>query len=83
MENKGWFVHFEWVVVLVTLIGGFYMIDSKIDAVRQDTSMRVASQCERTDKLYEMWVTTQKEIYDLRVDNNQKFYDLLNRENKG
>ncbi len=66
MENRNWFVHVEWVVVLVTLLGGFYLLDGKIER-----------QGERTDKLYELYVTTQKEIYDLRVESNQKFYDLL------
>lgn len=47
MENKNWFVHVEWVVVLVTLLGGFYTLDSKIE--RQGA---------RTDKLYEMYVKT-------------------------
>jgi hypothetical protein len=44
MENKNWFVHVEWVVVLVTLLGGFYMLDGKIE--RQGA---------RTDRLYEMY----------------------------
>ena len=31
-DNKTrWSIHVEWAVVLITLIGGFYMIDSKID----------------------------------------------------
>jgi hypothetical protein len=50
MENRHWFVHVEWVVVLVTLLGGFYMLDGKIDR-----------QGERTDRLYEMFVQNQRE----------------------
>jgi hypothetical protein len=57
MENKNWFVHVEWVVVLVTLLGGFYMLDGKIE--RQGV---------RTDRLYEMWCDTQKEIKQIYVD---------------
>lgn len=45
MENKNWFVHVEWVVVLVTLLGGFYLLDGKIE--RQGA---------RTDRLYEMFI---------------------------
>jgi hypothetical protein len=51
MNDKNWFVHVEWVVVLVTLLGGFYLLDGKIE--RQGA---------RTDRLYEMYVDTQKEI---------------------
>lgn len=58
MENKNWFVHVEWVVVLITLLGGFYMLDGKIDR-----------QSERTDRLYEMYCAAQKDnsekFYDL------------------
>lgn len=50
MENKNWFVHVEWVVVLVTLLGGFYLIDGKIER-----------QSARTDRLYEMFIDLVKE----------------------
>ena len=49
-ENKNWFIHVEWVVVLVTLLGGFYLIDGKIER-----------QGERTDRLYEMFIDLIKE----------------------
>lgn len=49
--------HLEWAVLLVTLLGGFYMLDGKIER-----------QAARTDKLYEIWVDTQKEIKDLYVE---------------
>lgn len=54
MENRNWFVHVEWVVVLVTLLGGFYMLDGKIE---RSTSAQSA----RTDKLYEMFIEIVKE----------------------
>ena len=57
MENKNWFVHIEWVVVLVTLLGGFYLLDGKIER-----------QGQRTDRLYEMWCETQKEIKQIYID---------------
>lgn len=50
MENKNWFVHVEWVVVLVTLLGGFYLLDGKIER-----------QGNRTDRLYEMFIDLVKE----------------------
>lgn len=50
MEKRNLFVHIEWVVVLITLLGGFYTLDRKID--RQVT---------RTDRLYEMFIDLIKE----------------------
>jgi len=50
MEKNNWFVHIEWVVVLVTLLGGFYLLDGKIER-----------QGERTDRLYEMFIDLIKE----------------------
>lgn len=52
--KTNWFIHVEWVVVLVTLLGGFYLLDGKIER-----------QGQRTDRLYEMWCETQKEIKDI------------------
>ena len=49
-EQKHWSIHAEFVVLLVTLIGGFYLLDGKIDR-----------QGERTDKLYEMFIDLIKE----------------------
>ena len=45
MDKNNIFVHVEWVVVLVTLLGGFYLLDGKIER-----------QGERTDRLYEMFI---------------------------
>lgn len=50
MEQKNWFVHVEWVVVLITLLGGFYLLDGKVE--RQGA---------RTDRLYEMFIDLIKE----------------------
>lgn len=54
METKNFFIHVEWVVVLVTLLGGFYLLDGKIER-----------QGQRTDRLYEMYCETQLEIKDI------------------
>jgi len=53
-SDKGLSSHIEFMVLLVTLIGGFYLLDGKIER-----------QGERTDKLYEMFVSIQNEIKDL------------------
>ncbi len=33
MENRNWLSHLEWIIVFITLIGGFYSIDARIDAI--------------------------------------------------
>ena len=50
MDNRNWASHAEFVVLLVTLLGGFYVLDGKIE--RQSC---------RTDKLYEMFIELVKE----------------------
>ncbi len=51
MENvKNWSIHVEFLVIFVTLIGGFYLFDAKVER-----------QGQRTDKLYEMFVDLLKE----------------------
>jgi hypothetical protein len=43
---------------------------------------KIEKQGDRTDRLYEIYVTTQKDIYDLRADFNEKYYQLLGKEMK-
>jgi hypothetical protein len=43
--------HIEWLALMVTLLGGMYLIDGKIE--RQGA---------RTDKLYEMFIDLVKEV---------------------
>jgi hypothetical protein len=71
MDTKNWSIHVEFLVLFLTLIGGFYLLDGKIE-----------KQGDRTDRLYEIYVTTQKDIYDLRADFNEKYYQLLGKEMK-
>jgi hypothetical protein len=54
MKEKNWSVHVEWVVLMITVIGGIYVINSEIR-----TEMR--SQAARTDRLYEMFIDLVKE----------------------
>lgn len=69
--KKDWFIHVEWVVVLVTLLGGFYMLDGKIE--RQGT---------RIDRLYDIWVEGQKDFHNemkqLRKEGEQRWYQVQN-----
>ena len=48
--EKNFSIHIEWALLMITLIGGFYLIDAKIDR-----------QSERTDRLYEMFIDLVRE----------------------
>lgn len=44
-DQRNWVAHFEFSILLITLLVGLYLIDRKIDW-----------QSMRTDKLYEMFI---------------------------
>lgn len=50
MELNKWSTHVEFVVIFVTLLGGFFLLDGKIER-----------QSGRTDRLYEMFIDLVKE----------------------
>jgi len=50
MGNANWSSHGEFLVLFLTLLGGFYLLDRKIER-----------QSESTDKLYEMFIDLLKE----------------------
>lgn len=45
MSHKAWVQHIEFMILMITMIGGVYMIDGKIER-----------QLQRTEKLYEMFI---------------------------
>lgn len=54
MKENNLLGHFEFIVLLVTLLGGFYILDGKIETNTQ-------AQSARTDRLYEMFIDLVKE----------------------
>ncbi len=60
MEKKTWSTHVEFIITFFTLVGGFYMLDGKIEK----TNEKIAQQGARTDKLYEMFVDMRKDFYE-------------------
>lgn len=60
MNERHWTSHIEFMVLLTTLIGGFYLLDGKIERTicRMDDKMELAisQQSARTDRLYEMFI---------------------------
>lgn len=57
-KSNHWSIHAEFIVLLITLLGGFYTLDGKIER-----------QGQRTDRLYEMFVDMRKDtdqkFYDM------------------
>jgi hypothetical protein len=49
-KSTNYISHIEWIILLFTLIGGFYLLDGKIER-----------QSQRTDRLYEMFCDLLKE----------------------
>lgn len=49
-QKNNWVSHVEWVGLMITIIGGFYLMDGKIER-----------QSARTDRLYEMFIELVKE----------------------
>lgn len=67
-EKRNWFIHVEWAVMLITLLGGFYTLDAKIERQGQRTDRLLEMFCEgmrlqseRTDALYQMFIDLVKE----------------------
>lgn len=56
--------HVEWAVLMITILGAVYTMDAKVER-------QIAAQSARTDKLYEIWCETQKEIKDLYISINK------------
>jgi hypothetical protein len=65
MEPNMWFFA-EWISVMGTFLVCFAFLFHQNQV-----------QSARSDKLYEMFCTTQKEIREERKELDQKFYDLL------
>lgn len=61
METKSWSIHGEFLVLLITLIGGFYLLDGKIERQCQRVDELNSLQAARSDKLYEMFIDLIKE----------------------
>jgi hypothetical protein len=59
--ETAWTTHAEFLVLLITLLGGFYLLDGKIER-QVDRSDRIfEAHAARTDKLYEMFIDIVKE----------------------
>jgi hypothetical protein len=65
MKEKNWSIHIEWAILMITLIGGVYVIDGKVDKqiseLRMETRSELSAQVARTDRLYEMFIELVKE----------------------
>jgi hypothetical protein len=67
-QNNHWSSHVEFVVIFITLISGYFMLDGKIDQQystelsRMDqVNARIDQVNTRTDQLYQMFIDLLKE----------------------
>ncbi len=61
-ENKtNWSSHAERILLVITLVGGFYLLDSKIENLSAAQTARVDQVNARTDQLYTMFIDLLKE----------------------
>ena len=61
MAEKTWVNHVEWIVLMGTIISGFYVLDGKIDRQANILDAKIDAQAARTDRLYEMFIDLVKE----------------------
>lgn len=80
-DNTNITTHIEFMVLLVTLLGGFYLLDGKIERCTQ-------AQSARTDKLYEMFCEVQTQmkqdsiyVKDQLLEMKKEQYEFM-KENK-
>lgn len=62
-------------IISMFIIGWYFTRDIKATLVKLENDVR--EQGKRTDKLYEIWCDTQKEMSEVRAISDKKFYDLL------
>lgn len=63
-NQNNWITHIEFMVLLVTLLGSFYLLNGKIER-----------QGERTDKLYELYVEAREDSNKKWSDLLEKLYE--------
>lgn len=76
MNDKNWSIHIEWAVVMVTMLGGIYTIntqfenracrmeqkfDDRITREHEEFLAYYKKESERTDRLYEMFYEVVRE----------------------
>lgn len=60
-QTSNWPSHIERVILIFTLIGGFYLLDSKIENLSAAQTARLDQVNTRTDQLYTMFIDLVKE----------------------
>lgn len=56
-----WASHLEFMILLVTLLGSFYLLDGKIERAIESSDRKFEFQTARSDKLYEMFIDLVRE----------------------
>ncbi len=83
----------QFITELTSIIGVFLIcfvflhnqirdLDTKMDTRINQQALAIQKQCERTDKLYEMFLDLRKDMDNRFQKTDQKFYDLLKDQKK-
>jgi hypothetical protein len=64
--EKTWISHVEWIVMMVTLVGGFYLVFSQTCAQSARIDRIYETSAENCDRYYRMFYDMQSEIKDLQ-----------------
>lgn len=76
MNVVEWFEKCNWQTILAMFaIGWWFTREIRMSLNKLENDVR--EQGKRTDKLYEIWCQTQKDMCDMRKELDQKFYDIL------
>lgn len=74
MEYLEMLSNLNWQTIIAMFVTGWYF-SRDLKPTLQKINDTIADQSKRSDKLYEIWVQTQKDMSDLRMENNQKWVE--------
>lgn len=76
-QNTNRLIITEWLTLAAIFLGCFLFLHTEIKSIDSRIESRMLSQEQRTDQLYSIWCSTQKEICDLRAESNKIYYEIM------
>lgn len=55
-KRANFLIHVEYISIMITIIGGYIMIQNRAESQIKETRDMIQKQVERSDKLYEMFI---------------------------
>jgi hypothetical protein len=81
-DNTGWGIHAEFVILMITLIGGFYLLGSRIDATNYRLDQHMDSTNTRFDQFMLAWKEESTGFHEAMKDFHGRLCSIEER-NKG